>query len=184
MECPFAEFGCRSQPIPQKLLGSYIASCQSQHVLGAMQQLWDEVGLLRAELRGLQQENKALRNDLRKTQEDLEGAQSGVESIKAKDELTNKTLMTQLDYFPSVRDPVDTLALECIKTQLRSNSIHLTGSSSPATFRMTSFSEYKESGKVWSTSPMGTRCVLLSTWMEVHCPDLMDHKSYPSGSGW
>jgi len=35
VECPFAEFGCRSQPIPQKLLGSYIASCQSQHVLGA-----------------------------------------------------------------------------------------------------------------------------------------------------
>ena len=61
--------------------------------------------------------------------------------------------MTELDYFTSVRDPVDTLALECIKTQLRSNSIHLTGSSSPATFRMTSFSEYKESGKVWYTPP-------------------------------
>jgi len=118
-----------------------------------MQQLRDEVGLLRAELRGLQQENKALRNDLLKTQEDLAGAQRGVESIKAKDELTNKTLMTELDYFPSSRDPVDTLALECIKTQLRSNSMHLTGSSSPATFRMTSFSEYKESGKVWYTPP-------------------------------
>jgi len=116
-----------------------------------MQQLRDEVGLLRAELRVLQQENKALRNDLLKTQEDLAGAQRGVESIKAIDELTNKTLMTELDYFPSARDPVDTLALECIKTQLRSNSIHLTGSSSPATFRMTSFSEYKESGKVWYT---------------------------------
>jgi len=66
-----------------------------------MQQLRDEVGLLRAELRVLQQENKALRNDLLKTQEDLVGAQRGVESIKAKDELTNKTLMTELDYFPS-----------------------------------------------------------------------------------
>jgi len=101
VECPFAEFGCRSQSIPRKLLGSHIASCQSQHVLGAMQQLRDEVGLLRAELRVLQQENKALRNDLLKTQEDLVGAQRGVESIKAKDELTNKTLMTELDYFPS-----------------------------------------------------------------------------------
>jgi len=65
--------------------------------------------------------------------------------------ITNKTLMTELDYFPSSRDPVEILALECIKTQLQSNSIHLTGSSSPATFRMTSFSEYKESGKVWYT---------------------------------
>ena len=63
-------------------------------MLGAMQQLRDEVGLLRAELRGLQQENKTLKNDLRKTQEDLAGAQRGVESTKAKDELTNKTFMT------------------------------------------------------------------------------------------
>ena len=153
VECPFAEFGCRSQPIPRKVLGSHVASCQSQHVLGAMQQLRDEVGLLRTELRGLQKENETLRNDLKKTQEDLAGAQRGIESMKAKDELTNKTLMMELDYFPSVRDPIETLALECIKTQLRSNSIHLTGCSNPATFRMTSFSEYKETGKVWYTPP-------------------------------
>ena len=152
VKCLFAEFGC-SQPISRKLIGSHVTSCQSQHVLGAMQQLQDEVALLRAELRGQEQENKTLRNDLRKTQEDLAGAQCGVESMKAKDEFTNKTLMTELDYFPSSQDPFDTLALECIKTQLRSNSIHLAGSSSPATFRMTSFSEYKESGKVWYTPP-------------------------------
>ena len=88
VEYPFAEFGCRSQPIPQKLIGSHVTSSQCQHVLNAMQQLRDEVGLLRAELRCLQQE-KALRNDLRKTQEDLTGAQRGVESMKAKDELTS-----------------------------------------------------------------------------------------------
>ena len=70
-------------------------------MLGAMQQLQDEVVLLRAELRGLQQENKALRSDLQMAQEDLAGAQRGVESMKARDELTNKTLMTELDYFPS-----------------------------------------------------------------------------------
>ena len=61
-----------------------------------------------------------MRSDLQMAQDDLAGAQRGVESIKAKDELTNKTLMTELDYFPSARDPVEILALECIKTQLQS----------------------------------------------------------------
>ena len=47
----------------------------------------------------------------------------------------------------------ETLALECLKTRLGSDVVHLKRDEEPATFRMSNYTEHKETGRVWYTPP-------------------------------
>ena len=156
VECPFSDYGCKSLPVSRKVLQSHITLCQNQHVVDALEQLKGETRSLRAEIKGLQEESKVMRNMLHETQENLKAAQHDIQSMKVESEHTSKTLMTELEYFHQIQDMAQVLALECIKTQLASvcsGGVYLTTSGKPATFRITSFSMHKESGLVWHSPP-------------------------------
>ena len=156
VECPFSDYGCKSLPVSRKVLQSHITLCQNQHVVDALQQLKGETKSLRANIKGLEEQNEVVRNLLQETQENLKAAQHDIQSMKVESEHTSKTLMTELGYFHLIQDPAQVLALECIKTQLASvcsGGVQLTTSGKPATFRITSFSMHKESGLVWYSPP-------------------------------
>ena len=155
-DCRFSNYGCKSLPISQKGLPSHITLCQNQHVVDALQQLKEETKSLRAEIKGLQEENEVMKKVLQETQKDLKAAQHDIQSMKVESEHTSKVLTTELGYFHLIQDPAQVLALECIKTQLAcvcSGGVHLITSGKPATFRMTSFSMHKNTGLVWYSPP-------------------------------
>lgn len=53
-----------------------------------------------------------------------------------------------MEYYCTAREPHQLVALECMKTQLVSDHIQLQAGGSPATIRLTSYTNHKDSGQV------------------------------------
>ena len=164
--CPFHRAGC-SAIVAYKDLETHTASCLNKYLPKAFLLLQKEMGSLKSQLQSVQEEsktqksqlqlireeNKTLKGELSKTKNDLTDAQKKHER---RTEVISTTLSTELDFMRSSHahaTQAETLALECLKTRLGSDVVHLKRDEALATFRMSNYAEHKETGRVWYTPP-------------------------------
>ena len=145
VECPFKEAGCQVKVV-RKEFESHMANSQQQHLLtlmGAFQVAKMDLETVKVQKAGLE----AMKVDLEATKEDLK-------AMKAELEAKEKVIAADVTILHQSSGKVESdLALASIESQLEMTSHRLQVNGSPLTIRMTNFSHYKQSGKVWYSPP-------------------------------
>ena len=131
VECPFKETGCQVKVV-RKEFESHMEISQQQHLLtlmGAFRVAKADLEVAKADLEAIKEEKA-----------DLEAVKGVI--------ATDVKIVRQ-----SRRKEQSDLALASIESQLEMKSFRLTRRGPPLTIRMTNFSHYKQSGKVWYSPP-------------------------------
>ena len=142
IECLFKEAGCQVKVV-RKDFESHMANSQQQHLLTLM----GAFRLAKADLETMKVEKGDLEANLEATKGDLEAMKVDLEAIKIVIATDVKILRQS-----SEKEQSD-LALASIESQLEMKSLWLQVNDPPLTIRMTSFSHYQQSGKVWYSPP-------------------------------
>ena len=100
------------------------------------------------QIRELRSENDALRREVQSTTVAMETTNETLCCLRSRSDGLSETLLREIEYYCSAREPHEMVAVECMKTLLASGGhIHLCAGNSPAVIRMTSYLCHKESGQ-------------------------------------
>ena len=102
---------------------------------------------LSLQIQDLRSENESLRREVKSTTVAVETANDAVATLRSRSETLSHTLFSELEFCCQGREPHQLVAMECVRTQLAGDVVHLQAGGFPATLRMTSYSNHKESGQ-------------------------------------
>ena len=151
--CPFSKVGCVVSPATSAELEAHMATCAAVNLAKVFHQFTTEINKLKSSVQELNTNNLSLQLQVKQANENSTTASKEVASLERKTESMMKTVLSELEYISSSSDHVNILAIECIRTSLSSGMTHLQTDGPPATLRLESYKECKESGRAWYSPP-------------------------------
>ena len=152
LKCPFADVGC-SALVPRDSLEEHVATCKEKYLYKAFQKLTTEFLSLKNETQSLNNEKDQLKTELGHVTEGVMVSHRNLELLRAESGTLRSTLLNELEFLHDCSHSPGKLALECIKTQLQEEAIHLQPNGRVATFRLTHYEERKCTSQVWYSPP-------------------------------
>lgn len=152
LKCPFADVGCTAV-VPRDNLEEHVATCKEVYLHKAFQKLATEFASLKNETQSLRDERDQLKTELSHVTEGVRVSHRNLELLRAETGTLRSTLLNELEFLHNHSHSPGKLALECIKTQLQEEAIHLQPDGRVATFRLTHYKEHKFTDQVWYSPP-------------------------------
>jgi len=150
--CPFSDVGC-TEKLPRDELEGHTHICKDRHMVKAYEKLLGQVAELMTEMKALKSENKMLALQTLSLREGLRQCYSNTDILKNQLDTTRMVVLEELEFLHTPCKPCEILAIECIRTGIENQLVHLTPAGTTATYRISSYNWLKEVGKVWYSPP-------------------------------
>ena len=150
--CPFWSVGCKHE-VRQDELEDHAQVCKDKFMVKAYQKMLSQMEELKQEAEFLRAENKTLGMKVNCLRDGLRQCYSNTDILKRQSENFKSVVLTELEFLHAPCKPCEILSIECLRTGVESQLVHLSSAGNCATYRMPNYSVYKETGKVWHSSP-------------------------------
>lgn len=155
--CPFKDAGC-TVTLQRKKKNSHLEESQLGHLSLAYTTLQHQMRDIREEMKSSREETQVLKRELENTTQEVALVNSELRRVQDNQMKLTSMLESELQYF--INQPhnsvAKTLSIECTRIQLSlfSNPYNVVLCPGfPLVFRMTMFSHFKSSDKIWYSSP-------------------------------
>ena len=145
--CLFHDCGCNIL-IRRDDYEDHVEQCKDKYIVKAHEKVLSEVQSIRDEIFMVKAENSLLRSKIISLQEGLEISYKNAQFLKHQNSQLKSVLIDELGFLHASIKPCEILSVDCIRTQLRKQVIHLNPGEC-ATFRFSNYSMHKNSGQVW-----------------------------------
>lgn len=149
--CLFRDVGCEAV-VKAKDYDDHVEKCQKKYMVKAHKKLLDEMKSLKDEVLRIRGENQFLHSKVASLHAGLTISYENAEFLKQENAQLKGVLCDELLYLHALAKPWESLSVDCIKTHLRGQVVHLVPGKECATFRITNYSELKKTGGIWYSS--------------------------------
>lgn len=150
--CLFSDSGC-DVVVKREQYEDHIQKCKEKFMVKAHEKVLQEIQLLKGEIASAKSENQVLHSNLISLQTGLQLNYNNVKILRQQDLQLRSILLNEMTYLHASHNPCERLSLECIRTHLKDQVIHLVPGGECATFRLANYTVHKESGQVWYSPP-------------------------------
>ena len=150
--CPFYDVGCQ-EDVRRDELESHTHMCKDKYMVKAYQKIMTQMEDLKKEVASLKTENNVLAIKADCLRDGLRQCYSNTNILKHQMECLKSVVLDELEFLHAPCKPCEILSIECLRTGVENQLVHLTSRGNSATYRISNYSMHKETSKAWYSPP-------------------------------
>lgn len=150
--CIFHDVGCEAV-VKREDYETHVLECKERHIVKAHEKVIMEMQSLKNEIFKIKEENQFLHSKIASLHCGLKVCHENSDILRQENAQLKAVLSNELSYLHAMASPCEALAVNCIKTHLQGQVVHLVPGGASATFRITDYLHYKRTDEVWQSPP-------------------------------
>lgn len=150
--CLFHSVGCEAV-VAHKDYEAHVQECKEKYMVKAHEKLLLETLSLKDELSKMKEENQFLHSEIASLHTGLLVCHENAGLLREENSQLKSILVQEMSHLHSMASPGEALSVECVKTHLRGQVVHLLPGGESTTFRITDYLGHRGNDGVWYSPP-------------------------------
>lgn len=150
--CLFRDVGCKAL-VTRENYQAHIQECKEKHLVTAHEKVCSDMHALKEEVSKIREENQFVHSKVASLHAGLQICHENASVLRQENIQLKSALLNEMSYLHAMANPCEVLAVNCIKTHLRGQVIHLIPGGECMTFRITDYLARKKAYEVCYSPP-------------------------------